>query len=376
VPPTFPQPVSPHDRAILHHPDRRTDWVQAVSMTLAEPVSGDPVALYDRRLARMHEEVPILGARLRGDTWLPGRPTPVQAVAGDPLDDPTLQRPLRLASEAPVRIVVGDGGRRVAAVSHHAALDGRGMVAVLAALQGAPVPPPAVAPARGHHRSEHRLDPLRRLLRPADPVAPSARRPEHDPMLVRTIALRGPHATAKLATACVAAVAARNARLGRPLRRVGISVGVGGPPGIGNVATYRRVDVTSLAAVRPAIIGALASPELPSEFAAPPGLLRLLSPIVDRFSDTVLVSNVGRMEVPGAVRLENFPVARGRSAVVFGSCGLPGQASTLSLRARDLDRADAQALLDDAVARLEAQEQAGPVADTAAPVAAGEVQRA
>jgi len=79
----------------------------------------------------------------------------------------------------------------------------------------------------------------------------------------------------------------------------------------------------------------------------------LLAPIAERFSDSLLVSNPGRQALPGVARLENFPVARGRSAVAFGSCGIEGGTSTLSIRARDLDQADAEALLEDAAERLE-----------------------
>jgi hypothetical protein len=80
----------------------------------------------------------------------------------------------------------------------------------------------------------------------------------------------------------------------------------------------------------------------------------VLEPVVGRFSDSLLVSNLGRREVPGATRLEFFPVARGRSAVAVGAAGLAGGTSTVSVRARDLSPEDAEALLGDLVSRLEA----------------------
>jgi hypothetical protein len=166
---------------------------------------------------------------------------------------------------------------------------------------------------------------------------------------------------AGIAAAAVAAAGARNARLGRPWRRVGLNIGLAGAPEgepgsgtVGNRSRYRRVDLRPGEAVGPALAAAVASPREPLDQVWSPRSGRLLGPVAGRFSDSLLVSNLGRRELPGATRLDFFPVARGRSAVAVGAVGLAGGSSTVSLRARDLSSEDAEALLADLVARLEA----------------------
>jgi hypothetical protein len=192
------------------------------------------------------------------------------------------------------------------------------------------------------------------MLAPADPIAPSPTPPRSDALVARAIELDGPDVTSRIAEACVAAAGARNATLGKRWERIGVSLAMGGPAGVGNGAEYRRVDLRAGAAVRPAVQKALRGRSIPSELVRAPRALRLLSPVADRFSDSVLISNVGRTPMPGVVCLELFPVARGASAVAFGFCGIPGHPSTLSIRARDLTIADAAKLLDDVVQRLRA----------------------
>jgi hypothetical protein len=283
----------------------------------------------------------------------------------------------------------------VAVACHHAAFDGLGLVAVLAALLGGPLPAPPAPTGGGRPPAELR-GLLGRLARPADRVAPSPRPPAGDALAVREVALSGPGVTARLAAAAVAAAGARNARLGRPWRRVGINLGLAGSGAAGAPASlaepgqaaagppanrwdpsqagtgapgaagapgpavagyrsrYRRVDLRAGAAAGPAVAAALASPREPVDQVWSPRLGRLLGPVARRGSDSLLVSNLGRLAVPGATRLDFFPVARGRSAVAVGAAGLAGGPSTVSLRARDLSTEDAEALLADIVARLEA----------------------
>jgi hypothetical protein len=107
--------------------------------------------------------------------------------------------------------------------------------------------------------------------------------------------------------------------------------------------------------VRQAISTAIKAGPLPRELERAPRSLRLLSPISDRLSDSLLVANHGTYELPGISQLAVFPVARGRSAVVFGSAGVKSGELTLSLRARDLMPEDAQDLLDRTIERMEAR---------------------
>ena len=391
-PPTLPAPASRNALALLRFPDRRTGWVVVAAVSLERP----PADL-DGRLRALHQAVPMVGARLRGEVWHPGTPPDLLVVDGEPLGAAGLLDRFRLDEEPPLRALVGAGGTRVALACHHAAFDGLGLVALLAALIGGPAPSPAVAARVGRPPAELR-GLLGRLARPADRVAPSAGAPDRDALAVREVALTGPQVTARLAAAAVAAAGARNARLGRPWRRIGVNLGLAGPaapepaaggpaprgapdgaapddpalggvpgwaaPGgaaaggpavvAGNVSRYRRVDLAAGEPVEPAVAAALASGREPVDQVWSPRLGRLLGPVARRGSDSLLVSNLGRRDVPGATRLDFFPVARGRSAVAVGSAGLAGGPSTVSLRARDLSTEDTAALLADIVARLEA----------------------
>jgi hypothetical protein len=392
---TLPAPASRNALALLRFPDRRTGWVVVAAASLGAPPEG-----LDERVRALHRAVPMVGARLRGEVWHQGTPPEPLMVDGEPLGAPVLLDPFRLAAEPPLRVLVGAGGARVAVACHHAAFDGLGLVAVLAALLGGPLPgsPP---PAGGGRPPAELRGLLGRVARPADRVAPSPRAPARDALAVREVALSGPGVTARLAAAAVAAAGARNARLGRPWRRVGINLGLAGHPDpptspgdpgqvpagpsgfpesqgptgpdpsatprdpgpagsggsgavAGNLSRYRRVDLLAGEPVEPAVASALASPREPVDQVWSPRLGRLLGPVARRCSDSLLISNVGRRAVPGATRLDFFPVARGRSAVAVGAAGLPGGPSTVSLRARDLSTEDAEALLADIAARLEA----------------------
>jgi hypothetical protein len=412
-PATLPAPASRNALALLRFPDRRTGWVVVAAALLEEPPAG-----LDERLHALHLAVPMVGARLRGEVWQPGSPPEPLVVDGEPLGVPALLDRFRLAEEPPLRVLVGAGGTRVAVACHHAAFDGLGLVGLLAALLGGPLPGPPGAATASRPPAELR-GLLGRLARPADRVAPSpGGAPARDALVVREVALAGPQVTARLAAAAVAAAGERNARLGRPWRRVGVNLGLAGPrfpagppghggpgdatragppgeggpgdatgaglpagsgpggtqgraagsgdagdravgPGgagvvAGNLSRYRRVDLVAGEPVEPAVTAALGSRREPVDQVWSPRLGRLLGPVARRGSDSLLVSNLGRRAVPGATRLDFFPVARGRSAVAVGAAGLVGGTSTVSLRARDLSAEDAAALLADIVARLEA----------------------
>lgn len=348
-----PWPASTHDLAVLRHPDRKTDWVSVIAATLSDP-DDDLAQRCDERLAEIDERVPIVGARLRDDTWVPGRPPPTLEVRGDPLQAASLLDRFELSCEPPIRVVVGENGSRLALAAHHAALDGRGMVALIHALVGGPVLAPASADPVDGRAGERPWTALRRLMLPADRAAPSAAAPDRDSLAVRIVGLSGRGVVARIAAAAIDAIGERNRRLGRPWRRIGLTIPVGGPAGIGNVASYRRVDLRAGDDVRAAVARVLDSGAVPAEHASAPRALRLLAPVADRFSDSLLVSNHTRYDMPELARIEVYAVARGRSAVAFGTAGIAGGASTLALRARDLDQPDTEALLDATVARLEA----------------------
>jgi hypothetical protein len=133
---------------------------------------------------------------------------------------------------------------------------------------------------------------------------------------------------------------------------VGLSVAVGGPTGAGNVASYRRVDVRPDEPVASRVADALADDVEPAELVRAPTAMTILTPFVERLSDSALVSNIGRHPSLPATRLEFFPVARGRSAVAVGAAGVDAGSAIVTLRARDLDRHDAAAILEQIVASL------------------------
>lgn len=360
---TEPRSPSPESLAILRHPDRKTAWVQLIVATLSQPVSG-LVARCDERLEEINELAPIVGARLSDGMWIPGQAPRAIEVAGELLDAPHLLEPFTLSSAPPLRVVVSDGGRRVALVTHHAAADGRAIVGLLHALVGGPIPHAhsnVTDPVRSPGGGPDYLMALRRLLRPADRVPPSPHPPLRDSLVVRTLASNDRVVVAQIASAAIEAIAERSRALGWPWRRIGLSIPVGSTnTGIGNYATYRRVDLLSRdcssGKVHRAISTAIKSGPMPTEFTRAPRALRLLSPISDRFSDSVLISNHGQYTVPGISQLDVFPVARGRSAVVLGAARVEGGASTISLRARDLTRKDAGELLDRTIEHLEGRE--------------------
>lgn len=336
---SLPAPASRHALALLRFPDPRTDWVVVTVATLTRPLTDLPA-----RLAALADQVPVVGARLAEETWVPGEPPQPVVVDGDPLGDPATDAAFDLATEAPLRLVASADGRRLAVVGHHAAFDGLALVAVLRALTAGVEPRPVSSPPPGDPASKVPL--LRRLARPADPVAPTPGVWPGDAYATEAVDLGGKQVTGRIAAAATAAAVEHNRRHDRPLRKVGLTIAVGGPAGVGNVASYRRIDVAPGDPIAALVADALATPTEPGEqVSAPKAVMAALAPLVERFSDTLLVSNLGRQEVEGVERLDFFPVARGRSAVCIGAATIAGAGSSLTIRARDLSPGDARRLL-------------------------------
>ncbi|MBJ7470073.1 MAG: hypothetical protein JHD16_02180 [Solirubrobacteraceae bacterium] len=355
--------ATPSEAAILHHPDRQTAWAPL----LVVEVAGAPLTEADvhARLADLASRHWILRARRLGTRW----------VAADAVSPPTrlgaladLCRPFDLAADAPLRIALATDGRRLALTAHHAALDGRALLTVAAHLLGTPAgepadvaevdhaPTPAPAPAAAEPGSSGRsagaIDALRRLARPADRVAPSVAPPSREVFVSAELPLQASARVAQLAAAACAAAQDWNGARGAPWRRVGLTIPVGGPPVLGNVSTHRRVDLPATADPAAAVQHALRAAHGPASRAPHPAVLRMLAPVVHRFSDSLLVSNLGLVTLPGAAAVDFYPQARGRSAVALGAASVVGGGRRLTLRARDLTEDDARALLDSTLARL------------------------
>ena len=60
----LPEPASRQALAVLRSPDRRSNWVIVLACSLHAP--DQAIAT---RLSALHEAVPIVGARLRGEVW-------------------------------------------------------------------------------------------------------------------------------------------------------------------------------------------------------------------------------------------------------------------------------------------------------------------
>jgi hypothetical protein len=330
------------------HPDRRTTWIIVLLARTDEGAVPPPNVLLER-IQSAAVDAPLVASRLHGQWWTrSSAPAITVARPGCPLESAPL-RAFDLRHESPLRLVTSARRNWLLMAGHHFAFDGMGMVSVLRALlSGISEKAPDYASLDA---TPHSLAPaFLRLLHPADPVAPSDQQPAVDSFASALATMRGSAVTAALARACAVAVAARNASVGRPLRRIGISVAVGGVGGQG--ATYRRVDVKDPGEAEGAVKSALSDPSVPPEMKGmPPGAF-LLQPVLQRFSDTVLVSNLGRLDLPGVRRLEFYPVARGRSALAIGAAGLVGGPTTLTLRSRTLSPLDAESLLSDIVASL------------------------
>ncbi len=346
-----PRAIAAAHPSMINHPDRATAWVVAM-VARARPKGRlvEPSQLASR-LADLSSVLPMVAGRLHGDRWDRGEPSDVVvSPAAEPLDVVPLQ-PFDLLREAPLRVTCPPDGSWLMLCAHHAAFDGLAMVSILRSLvTGIPEAPTTYHADSVSSRPEVPWPLLRRVLRPADRVAISAARPPSETLVARTVTLSGKHVTGRLAAACVRGVAIHNRRLGAPLRRLGISIAVGG---VGSdSATYRRIDMAPDGPVERLVEEALSTATVPREMVGLPRAARLVGPFVYRLSDTFLVSNLGRRGIDAVDRVDFFPVARGRSAVAFGAIGVAEGLTSLTLRARDLDRTDADKLLDDVVAVL------------------------
>jgi hypothetical protein len=359
------RPLRASEAAILRHPDQRTPWAPSLVVHLAAPAEHLVVA---ERLARLAAEHAILGARLGRDEWIAVPEPPPLEVLGDELA--LLRTRFDLAVGPPVRAALAPDGRRLAVVGHHAALDGRALALIAQPLRGNSAPTradsAAGAPAESQPRVEHEgpsgggqrhgSSALRLIARPAQRVAPSAQAPRAETFVSTELPAGRGLRVAPLAAAVTAAAGAWNTDRGAPWGRIGLTIPIGGPPAIGNVSTHRRVDLELPADVARAVAAALATPEAPLGAVLSRGrarLLRLAAPLALRLSDSLLVSNLGLVDLPGASGVDFYPQARGRSAVAIGACTPAGGTPRLTLRSRDLTEHDARALLDAVVALLE-----------------------
>ena len=293
------------------------------------------------RMAAAVDDVPLLASRLHGAWWTPGSAPPVVVASGDLVESAPLHA-FDLRHEPPLRVVTSTQRDGLLLAAHHHAFDGLGMASLLRGLLSGDfeAAPDYTSLSSGHHSSARSA---LRALRPADPIAPFPRVPLAESMVSTTMVLPRQRVTACLARACAEAAVAHNGAQGRPMRRIGLSVAVGRING--EAATYRRVDVSPDDDVEEAVAPALADAAVPAELKGLPWGAFLLRPVLQRFSDTILLSNLGRLDLPGVKQADFYPVARGRSAVAVGAAGVAGGETTLTVRARNLSQPDSAAFL-------------------------------
>ncbi len=246
-----------------------------------------------------------------------------------------------------VRILSMEDPPHLILATHHAILDGLGLLALLGTALGSKVETDVRGlPAERQGRRGFFTTALRRLSEalvalPARVASADGDAQASGDWLLSRAQDGPPPGTAALAAAVARAVRAWNGSHSESADRIVLAVGASVRPGSDlqpeNRSAYLRVhadtgDASALAA-------AIKAAPIESEDEPAPGLRRvtLISrPIVrlasSRLGSTALVSSLGRVSAPPIVReIHFFPVAHGRSAMTVGMSGL-GDRTVLTLR--------------------------------------------
>lgn len=255
----------------------------------------------------------------------------------DDVDDLDALRRRLGGLEAPV-VALGVTGRHVVVAADHAAVDGLGLLAVLAAVTGYPV----AYSARGVGDRPDAAGPARTVVRRLGEVAlaPPARvrgaggdaSAAHDTYVATSVV--GTPRTADLVAAGVRALGAAGVS-----RRVAVAVGVARSVDAGVVADrsallrLRGAERLSRDEVA-ALVRTAPTQAAPTGEGAAGGLVRLgLRALAPRLGSTLLVSHLGEVTAPGVASLAFHPVTAGGSGLSLGAATLRGT-TTLTLRAR------------------------------------------
>ncbi len=332
----MPEGIGPTPPGTAWVADPLIAWRIVLTADLAAPVAEQDVR---ERLTRLHADQ--------------GWPGPgVVRVAPDLHD---LRRELGDEREGVVSLGLSPDGKHLVVSAHHSAVDGLGLLAVLAAVTGGPVS----SSARGVGERPDGSGPVgtiaRRLAEVAvrPPAGVTARRPFiTDPLDVYVErGVPGTIRTADLVVAGARGVAAYNRSTPgrRRTRHVAVAVGVTrdaapGPDGLiaDRSALLRLRDVESLDLE--AVSAALR--EHPTQRAVQgagggAGLLRLgLRLLAPRLGSTLLVSHLGTVTAPEVKSLTFHPVTAGGTGIALGAVSLGGTTpptTRLTLRARGSD---------------------------------------
>lgn len=326
--------------------DPDTSWGIAVDVGVAPLVPRLEPEVVVERLAELCALRPHLGAapevELVDDGAWSARRTSLAAASYD--------------RAALMRVAVRDDGRRLAVGAHHGAVDGLGLVAVVAAALGQPLHTRARGIGDRPARSGFIRSSLARLGEAlVDPPPRFGGRGEDSSVedlseLTRPLLARG---TAHLAAAA-ARVFGDRGHDGRPLIVIGASRRSGSLPAADRQTAYLRLRVPAdieVDEVRRGLAAVDPEPDFPATSA------RGVGPVVAhllrrRLGATALLSNLGRIDGP-VDSVAMFPACSGPRAAAIGLASTSGS-TTLSLRTRraEFDADEHARLLADLAGRF------------------------
>ena len=299
-------------------------------------------------------------SRLRA-AWSSNRPpegaVDFEAVAADSFQDrlqQLLNRHIEPGQPLCRFLFAMEGEPRVAVVSHHSLLDGRGLLAALSAITGERLATtargvdPAAVVSAGLTYGIRRLGEA--LMSPPTRIAPDLRSSETGDHLVRKDLSPTRVTTAALVAAAAGSVIDWNRARGRPAHRIVVAVGAarggGASPSFLPTATWLRLRVSDPRpeAVRQRLETTAPEPQWRSSVLTTMPGTWLAGRLARRTGSTMLVSNLGGLEPAGTVRASAlYPAAHGRSGVAIGCVTAPA-ATVVTLRARRADFSGAGAI--------------------------------
>lgn len=336
-------------RVVGLYGDPGVSWSIVLGADLDEPLDPDPL---QRRLETVVTLHPHLGRPGTIARFPDARETTMLGtLAGERYGD---RSPL-------VRVALAEDGRRLLVAAHHGAIDGLGMLGLLAALLGAEVTSEARGVASDSERGSFVAAGVRRLaealVRPPRRVAARrARSGAGDELVSRVVTGPGGGSAALLLSTC-RAVRRWNDGAGARVSPLVVAMGLSRRPGSPTPAPDRDTAYVRLPAdgildagdARGVLDTVRPEPAFPVSDGGglAPRLIALLS---GRLGATVLLSNLGRVHAPGVRGLDFWPVPTGPAGVAVGLATVAGEVR-LTVRARhDWFAADSTGRLADLLA--------------------------
>lgn len=287
---------------------------------------------------------PVPAAELRDRWHALARTYPHLGTVGEVesrADDTTLEQLLseRFTGGRVLRIAADR--HRLVVVAEHTAVDGLGLLAVLAALTASDVR--SLAQGLGARRAKpFAIAGAMRLWEAivAPPTAVSASGVRDGPEVVATSTLQRQLRTAAVVAAVGRAVAGWNTARDQPGQRLTIAVGatrasraIPTPDDDSSYLRIRNVEALSEADIARALRTAAPEPRTAEGVRVSGALANVVAWLSRRLGSTVLVSHLGQVEGDAVRSLEFYPVTGGRSGVSVGAASV-GDQTTITMRAR------------------------------------------